>query len=332
MRALAEAGVVGLRLNLIGRPDPDFGTPVWQGHLARAKDLGWQIEVQAEARRLGRLLPPLIAAGVPVVVDHFGRIDPALGIADPGFAQLLGFGAGGGVWVKLSGAYRIGSGEAGRQTARAAAERLRASFGARRLLWGSDWPHTQFETQASPAEALRDLEAWVPDAAERRIILGDTPAKLFPLRPVAPSGPEPPGSRRGQNHGSDDHVPRGSRRHLREPDDAQGRAPPDPLPRAVLLHRLRRPGECRLRALTMNRDLGLSAESNFRRVGAPSVVSDGSDAVKTKRVRARIPHIRGGERGANAMDLLISGATTASCWPLRAQERCRRWPTPSSPR
>ncbi len=179
MRALAEAGVVGLRLNLIGRPDPDFGTPVWQGHLARAKDLGWQIEVQAEARRLGRLLPPLIAAGVPVVVDHFGRIDPALGIADPGFAQLLGFGAGGGVWVKLSGAYRIGSGEAGRQTARAAAERLRASFGARRLLWGSDWPHTQFETQASPAEALRDLEAWVPDAAERRIILGDTPAKLF---------------------------------------------------------------------------------------------------------------------------------------------------------
>lgn len=178
MRDLAEAGVVGLRLNLIGRPDPDFGTPAWQSHLARVKDLGWQIEVQAEARRLARLLPPLIEAGIPVVVDHFGRIDPALGIADPGFAQLLAFAAGG-VWVKLSGAYRIGSGEAGRQTARAAAERLRASFGAGRLLWGSDWPHTQFETQASPAAALRDLETWIPDPAERRIILGDTPAKLF---------------------------------------------------------------------------------------------------------------------------------------------------------
>ncbi|TGE01077.1 amidohydrolase family protein [Methylobacterium nonmethylotrophicum] len=179
MRDLAEAGVVGLRLNLIGRPDPDLGAPVWQTHLARVKDLGWQIEVQAEARRLVHLLPPLVAAGIPVVIDHFGRIDPALGIADPGFEQLLGFGAGGGVWVKLSGAYRNGSGEAGRQTARAAAERLRASFGAGRLLWGSDWPHTQFETQASPAAALRDLETWVPDAAERRIILGDTPAKLF---------------------------------------------------------------------------------------------------------------------------------------------------------
>ena len=114
-----------------------------------------------------------------MVVDHFGRIDPALGIADPGFADLLGFGRGGRVWVKLSGAYRIGSGEAGRQTALQAAERLRGAFGARRLLWGSDWPHTQFETQASPAEARRDLDAWVPDPAERRIVLAETPVELF---------------------------------------------------------------------------------------------------------------------------------------------------------
>lgn len=179
LRDLAGQGVVGLRLNLIGRPDPDFASLVWRAHLARVADLGWQIEVQAEARRLAQLLPPLIAAGVPVVVDHFGRIDPALGIADPGFADLLGFGRGGRVWVKLSGAYRIGSGEAGRQTAVQAAERLRGAFGARRLLWGSDWPHTQFEAQASPAEARRDLDAWVPDPAERRIVLAETPAELF---------------------------------------------------------------------------------------------------------------------------------------------------------
>lgn len=179
MRDLAEAGIVGLRLNLIGRPDPAFGTPAWKTHLARAKELGWQIEVQAEARRLGGLLPPLVEAGVPVVVDHFGRIDSALGVADPGFGRLLGFGAGEGVWVKLSGAYRNGSGEAGQQTAREAAARLREAFGPQRLLWGSDWPHTQFETKASPAEARRDLDAWVPDAADRRIILADTPTQLF---------------------------------------------------------------------------------------------------------------------------------------------------------
>ncbi len=179
MRELAEAGVVGLRLNLIGKPDPAFASPVWQAHLARVKDLGWQIEVQAEAKRLATLLPPLIEAGVPVVVDHFGRIDPALGLDDPGFGQLLTFGPGGKVWVKLSGAYRIGSGEAGKETARQAAARLRDAFGPQRLVWGSDWPHTQFETKASPAEALRDLATWVPDEAQRRIVLADTPAKLF---------------------------------------------------------------------------------------------------------------------------------------------------------
>lgn len=179
MRDLAGAGVVGLRLNLIGKPDPDFSSAVWQSHLARVKDLGWQIEVQAEARRLVGLLPPLIEAGVPVVVDHFGRLDPALGIADPGFPQLLAFGPGGRVWVKLSGAYRNGSGEAARRTAQEAAARLRDAFGVKRLVWGSDWPHTQFETKASPAEARRDLDAWVPDAAERRIVLGDTPLQLF---------------------------------------------------------------------------------------------------------------------------------------------------------
>lgn len=48
-----------------------------------------------------------------------------------------------------------------------------------RLVWGSDWPHTQFETVASPARALSDLALWIPDAAERAIVLGRTPAQLF---------------------------------------------------------------------------------------------------------------------------------------------------------
>lgn len=179
MRDLAGAGVVGLRLNLIGKPDPAFASPAWQAHLARVKALGWQIEVQAEAHRLQTLLPPLIEAGVPVVVDHFGRIDPKQGLSDPGFAQLLAFGPEGHVWVKLSGAYRIGSGEDGQRTAREAAERLRTAFGVKRLVWGSDWPHTQFETKASPAQARADLSTWVPDEAERAIVLGQTPAALF---------------------------------------------------------------------------------------------------------------------------------------------------------
>ena len=54
---------------------------------------------------------------MPVVVDHFGRPDPRLGVDDPGFRYLIETGATGRVWVKLSGAYRNGSGEAGERTA-----------------------------------------------------------------------------------------------------------------------------------------------------------------------------------------------------------------------
>ena len=39
------------------------------------------------------------AAGCRVVIDHFGRPDPALGIADPGFAYLLRQADSGQVWV-----------------------------------------------------------------------------------------------------------------------------------------------------------------------------------------------------------------------------------------
>ena len=70
---LNGAGCVGARLNLIGRPNAAFSDPEWQRHLHRPTRLHWQVEVQAEAARLPLLLPPLLDAGLTVVVDHFGR-------------------------------------------------------------------------------------------------------------------------------------------------------------------------------------------------------------------------------------------------------------------
>jgi predicted TIM-barrel fold metal-dependent hydrolase len=181
LRRLDRAGIVGLRLNLIGQPDPDLTSETWQRHLAQVAVLGWQIEVHAEARRLPLLLKPLLRAEVSVVVDHFGRPDPRLGTEDPGFRDLLTLGATRRVWVKLSAAYRNGTDGAGERTARAAVPLLRDAFGLDRLVWGSDWPHTQFEKVISPAATRHALDTWLPDPAERRIVLADTPARLFRL-------------------------------------------------------------------------------------------------------------------------------------------------------
>jgi predicted TIM-barrel fold metal-dependent hydrolase len=179
LQALAAAGVVGIRLNLIGLRTPDFASPAWATLLQRLRLLQWQVEVHQVADKLEAAIDPLLAAGLNVVVDHFGRPDAALGIDDPGFRYLLSTGRTRQVWVKLSGAYRNGGHGAGEATALAAVPLLKASHGLDRLVWGSDWPHTLFEKSADYTTERRLLDAWLPDARERDTVLARTPRDLF---------------------------------------------------------------------------------------------------------------------------------------------------------
>jgi predicted TIM-barrel fold metal-dependent hydrolase len=76
------------------------------------------------------------------------RCPPGLG--QPGFAELLTLSGRGKVWVKV-GIYRLqGSPEENLAFARQRYA-LEAHYGAERLMWGSDWPHTQHESEVSSA-------------------------------------------------------------------------------------------------------------------------------------------------------------------------------------
>jgi predicted TIM-barrel fold metal-dependent hydrolase len=179
LQGLAASGVVGIRLNLMGLPLPDLRAEPWPALMRRMADRGWQVEVHCEARDLAGIVGPLLEAGINVVVDHFGRPDPALGIDDPGFRYLLSASTSRRVWVKLSGAYRNGADGWGEAIAGAAIPLLRNAFGPERLLWGSDWPHTQFEGSITYASTISQVKAWLPDPQERNIVLVDTPLQLF---------------------------------------------------------------------------------------------------------------------------------------------------------
>jgi predicted TIM-barrel fold metal-dependent hydrolase len=179
MKELDAAGIVGVRLNLVGRPIPDFTADPWPEHLKRVAALGWQVEVHREAKDIPQIVGPLLASGVNVVVDHFGRYDGALGVDDPGFRWLLQQGGPRRLWVKVSAAYRNGKDGQGEAAAPRAYQLLRDSLGLDRLLWGSDWPHTAFEKTASYAGQKVFFEQLVPSAQERRQILGPNPAALF---------------------------------------------------------------------------------------------------------------------------------------------------------
>jgi predicted TIM-barrel fold metal-dependent hydrolase len=176
---LGADGIVGIRLNLVGVSIPDFQSALWQKFLARLVGLDWLVEVHREARDLPLIIGPLLAAGLKVVVDHFGRPDPKLGVDDPGFRYLLDRGGSRRLWVKLSGAYRNGSGGRGEQVALAAVPLLRGALGLDHLIWGSDWPHTQFEKVASYGSARAALDRWLPNAADRQAVLCATPGRLF---------------------------------------------------------------------------------------------------------------------------------------------------------
>ncbi len=174
LRALARAGVVGMRLNLMGLPDPDFAQPAWRTLLERANALDWHVEVHAQAARLSTLLPALLERGCRVVVDHFGRPERL-----DDLRALLAHAGTGRVWVKLSAPYRNWPDASSRASSREAARLLLAAYGADRLMWGSDWPHTEHRDRADHASSLAWLDAWLDDPADRRGVLSTTPLYLF---------------------------------------------------------------------------------------------------------------------------------------------------------
>ncbi|WP_353172259.1 amidohydrolase family protein [Paracandidimonas soli] len=178
---LALAGVVGIRLNLVGLPLPDLGNTQWRSLLSRVAARGWHVEVHRAAADLPLLIPHILKTGGHVVVDHFGRPDPVAGEEDPGFRYLLSQASEGRVWVKLSASYRTWKPEDGNAGLRstALARLLLQSFGPRRLLWGSDWPHTENRQVAGYARSRQWLDEWVPEAEDRERILVSSPAELF---------------------------------------------------------------------------------------------------------------------------------------------------------
>ncbi|HLG84870.1 MAG TPA: amidohydrolase family protein [Bradyrhizobium sp.] len=174
--ALDRAGIVGIRLNLVGQPLPDLAAPEWKALLANLKSADWQVEIQRNASDLVGLVPGLLDAGVAVVLDHYTLPEAKLGVDDPAFQSILTFGATGRVWVKMSAPYR--NGRNGESFARQAYPLLRASFGPDHLLWGSDWPHTQFEATESYAKNRRFLDGLITDPDERAKVL-IAPRSLF---------------------------------------------------------------------------------------------------------------------------------------------------------
>ena len=115
----------------------------------------------------------------------------AAGIDQPGFADLLELVKSGKAYVKISGAYRASKLGPDFPDAAPLARALIAA-NAERIIWGTDWPHPDSSavpgrkpTDVAPLFQIDDgrlfnqLPVWAPDAAIRKTILVDNPARLY---------------------------------------------------------------------------------------------------------------------------------------------------------
>lgn len=189
LEQLTAAGVVGLRLNLesIGCRDPDELVARLKKWSVRLAPYGWHIQVYASFEPILAVLDGLESLDVPLVLDHFAMAPAGLSPEDARLARLLQGLRSGRLYIKLSGSYRLE--DANKTQVCSLAQQL-IQANPDRVLWASDWPHTNREPDKAATmvsayrkidagSMLSDLHAWVGDDMLLHKLLVDNPAALY---------------------------------------------------------------------------------------------------------------------------------------------------------
>jgi predicted TIM-barrel fold metal-dependent hydrolase len=190
---MGKAGFRGVRLNLAtgGTSDPNVGRQRFQAAVERMKKRGWHIQMYTSLAMISAIKDLVASSPVPLVFDHFGGAQATHGVEQPGFMDLLELVKSGKAYVKISGAYRASKVGPDYPDAAPLAQAL-IGTNPDRIVWGTDWPHPDSVTppgkqitdvtplhQIDDGRLLNQLAVWEPDAAIRKKILVDNPAKLY---------------------------------------------------------------------------------------------------------------------------------------------------------
>ena len=192
--AMGKAGVRGIRLNLAtaGITDPAAARQRFDNAVARVKNrTSWHIQINTQPSIIAALNEQLLASPVPLVIDHFGGASASRGLAQPGFGELVNLVKSGKAYVKISGSADSLSTQPDLSDAAPFVNAL-VTANPQRVLWGTNWPHPSstpppgrkptdlaVHVQTDDGKVLNMLPVWVPDAATRKLILADNPARLY---------------------------------------------------------------------------------------------------------------------------------------------------------
>jgi predicted TIM-barrel fold metal-dependent hydrolase len=185
---LENSGIRGIRLNLAtgGQTDSAAALKRLAAAIIQIKARNWHLQIYTSAATIPAIKDQILASPIPIVFDHFGGIQTALGPDQPGFADLIDLLRAGSAYVKVSGAYRASTQAPDYPDVAPFAKGFVAA-NPDRVLWGTDWPHP--DTTPSPkvskplpiddGRLFNQLAVWAPDPQARQKILTENPARLY---------------------------------------------------------------------------------------------------------------------------------------------------------
>ncbi|KAH7024732.1 uncharacterized protein B0I36DRAFT_387217 [Microdochium trichocladiopsis] len=162
LREWHALGVRGVRINLANSKNPTSNTPPEQipglvrKYADKVRPLGWVIQFFISMKDIPLIEPVVPTLGLRVVIDHLGSpklpntttchgLDP---YAIEGFSSLAKLLQGGSTWVKISAPYRSVSNQTTSSDYAVLdpliLELLRIN--GTKTVFGTDWPHTGYET------------------------------------------------------------------------------------------------------------------------------------------------------------------------------------------
>ncbi|MBK8630450.1 MAG: amidohydrolase family protein [Sphingomonadales bacterium] len=179
LQALHEGGMRGVRFNFLKRLVDDAPKDKFLEVSARLPK-GWHVVIYFEADILEEMRPFIAALPVPVVIDHMGRPDVSQG---PDGADMKAFRAlldsRDDIWFKATCPDRLDAKNDPWDDFAAAVRPLVEDY-PDRVIWGTDWPHPNMETNIPDDGHLVDMIPRIAVTAElQQKLLVTNPMRLY---------------------------------------------------------------------------------------------------------------------------------------------------------
>jgi predicted TIM-barrel fold metal-dependent hydrolase len=182
-------GARGIRVN-IGQTMPEARQRL-EASTRRIAGRKWHLNTAVNLSLLEGLFDSLAGSPVPIVIDHWVGAQPALGPGQAGMETLGRLMKTGKVYIKITHRIHTLSKQPPDYPDAAPIAKAIVAANPERILFGTDWPHAGIRppdktpTDISPYVQIDDgrlfnqFPVWVPDAAQRKTILVDNPARLY---------------------------------------------------------------------------------------------------------------------------------------------------------